>query len=537
MTNTSHRTYFLLLGSLFLILTFRGASAQQVTVQEADAAFTEGKTAVALGLYEELVKADASNAHALMRSAQLLSWEKRYSEAIARYDAAIKLDSRNVAAIMERAKILSWASRYDESLLGFREMLKIEPGNYEARLGVARTLSWSGRLAEARSEYQKVGVDRPDDVDVLVGVAQTYAWAGDRSNARIWYDRALRVDPTSLGANLGVAYLELNGGKRRASRARANDLARRFPADNDVRELGLAIQAASRPQAELTQERLEDSDSNELGLSRARVIFPALGRAEVSAAVARYAMDSGQRSGKIDTAHVQATLSLPASTRLTLRGGVDRSENSSGATRSTPTGTLSFAAGNASRLAFTAFADRDTFKYSVPILDSEIDLDTLGLRLDHASDRWILGAGASAARFSDDNDRLTGDAIALYRWPLRALSIATGYGYRYLDFDRSMMHGYFDPQDYNAHTAQLRISRRIGKRAEVSLGAEGGVQSFTHRGVSTDNDRFLAGNGTLTLPLGRALLLDLSAARSESAISAASGFESTQYSIRLRTQR
>jgi cytochrome c-type biogenesis protein CcmH/NrfG len=532
-----HRRVTNILLTLTLLLFAVSVSAQDAATRDADAAFAAGDSPGALRLYDAVLQANPANVHALVRSAQLLSWAKRYDEAVARYDAALKIEPSNTIAVMERAKILSWIRRYDDSVAGYREMLRIEPGNHEAQLGLARTLSWSNDLNSARREFELLLAKNPNDTDALIGVAQTYAWSGDNASARGWYERALALDATSLGANLGLAYADLGAGKRGAAAKRANELATRYPNDNDVRELTGAIRNAGRPKFELGHEVLEDSDDNKLGISRARVTFPA-GRADLSASVARYTMDSGHSDGSVDTAHLQTTIRTSSSTRLTLRGGVDRSKRSNGGeSRNTATGTVSFAAGSERRVQFAVFGDRDTFKYSVPILDSGIDVETIGARLSHASNRWILDGGASIADFSDDNRRNAADGVILLRWPTKALSISTGYGYRFLDFDHSTTGGYFDPQDYNAHTFQLRLGRRFASRAEFNLTGEYGLQSFDHRGTTVENDRFAAGAATLTFPLGRVVLLDLSAAKSQSAISAASGFESTQYSIRLRIQQ
>lgn len=525
-----------IISTLFLLLVTSSAAAQESVLREADAAFAAGDEAGALRLYDTALQTDPANVHLLVRSAQLLSWKKRFPEAVSRYDAALKVDPNNSIAIMERAKILSWTRRYEEAVSGFREMLRKEPGNHEARLGVARTLSWSNQLVAARKEYQALLAENPNDVDALIGVAQTHAWSGDGKTARDWYERALKLDPAALAATLGLAYADLSNGQRRSASRRASDLAARYPNDGDVRELGLAIRAATLPNFELAQELLEDSDDNELGISRARVTFPLAGRADLSASVARYAMETGRREGTIDTAHLQTAIKLSTSSSLTLRGGVDRSERSDGRRRNRGTGSASIALGSERRFRLIAFADRDTFKYSIPILDSDIDVDSFGLRLVRSSDRWILDGGAATAEFSDGNDRQTADGVILYRWPARTVAIATGYGYRYLNFDHPAFSGYFDPENFNAHTLQIRVSRRFASRFEINVSGETGVQSFTHRGSETENDQFAAGTATLTVPLGRIVLFDMSASRSESAISAASGFESTQFLMKLRIQ-
>lgn len=525
------------LATVVALVLVTPAFAQGDPLAAADAAFAAGDQPKALQLYDAVLASDAQNLRALSRSAQLLSWTGKFDEAIARYDRVLQLTPDDRIALLERSKMQSWTKRYDPAIAGFRRLVQLDASNREAQLALARTLSWSGRLTEARREYQVLLASNAQDADALTGVAQTYAWGGDSRTARRWYERALAADSGSLPANLGMAYVELAEGNRASASRRAVGLTQQYPNDADVRALNAAIRTSRQPRFELSHDALEDSDNNDLGISRFRAAFPAASRVELSAIVARYAMDSGVRDGSVDTAHLQTTFRVAPNVRFTLRGGVDRSERSNGSRRNTTTGSASLAAGAEQKLLFVALADRDTFKYSVPILDASIDVDTVGARFTHASQRWIIDGGAAYADFSDDNTRMTADGTILYRWPARALSIDTGYSYRYLDFDHSSFHGYFDPQNYNAHSLQLRIGHRFTSGVEFHVTGEGGLQSFEHRGVKKDNDRFAAGTAILTFPLGRMLLLDLSAAKSQSAISAASGFESTQYGVRLRVQQ
>lgn len=529
------------IATLLVVLSLfqRPICADEDPLKAADAAWAAGDQPRALQLYDAALSRDPQNMHALIRSAMLLSWTRRYDEAVARYDRALKVTPDDPTVILERAKVLSWSRRYSEASAGFHKMIKIDPTNHEARIGLARTLSWSGNQLAARKEYTALVDLNPNDSDALVGVAQTYAWSGDQTTAHGWYDRALKADPTHRGALIGLAYVDLAMANRSAADRRASDLARRFPNDGDVRELRSAVRRAMTPSVEASYEALKDSDHNDLDTSRLRLVIPLPERADLAASVARYEMRSRRSEGSVSTAHLQLILRPAPLHRFTFRGGIDRSENSLGKKKNENIGGVSWAIGDEAKLLAILSADRETFKYSVPILDNRIVVDSYTARLISITRRVHFEAGGGVGEFSDDNRRNNGDALLLFRFPPKnGVRFEAGYGYRYLNFEKTLNHGYFEPNDYNGHTLQLRLGGPFGStRGYFALAAEGGYQSFSFRGVKTKNDKFAGETATIGIPLGSVLTLELSANKSESAIAAASGFSSKQLTARLRFQR
>jgi Tfp pilus assembly protein PilF len=521
--------------TVFVLLTSSAILAQP-RPSAADEAFSAGDHARALRLYDEVLAGEPANVHALIRSALILSWDKKYDEAVARYDRALRVNPNEPTALLERAKVLSWARRYAEAGEAFARLLRNDPQNRDARLGRARTLSWSGQQAAAREEYLRLVERDAKDAEALVGVAQTYAWSGDAAKARQWHERALAADPASVGARIGRAYLDLQESDRAAAQTAVEELSRQHPRDPDVAELRAAVQRAAAPQAEIAREVLSDSDNNELGITRLRATFP-MRNAQVSLLLRRHEMEGLSRSGAVNGAQLQLSARPSRGAALRLRGGVDRVTRSDETTRDVVTGGLSLALGHEGTVLAVLSADRDVYKYSVPILDRGIVVQAYSARIATPLARLKLDAGAGFAQFSDDNDRVTADAALLYQTGQR-LRFTTGYAFRYFDFDRSSGGGYFDPQDYTAHALQLGLSGQFGgSRAYYSLAGEVGVQSFELRGVRSDDDQFTGGTVTVGIPLGSVLLLELSANKSSSAVNVASGFESEQVALTLRIQR
>jgi tetratricopeptide (TPR) repeat protein len=502
----------------------------------ADEAYAAGDQTRALQLYNQVLEADPSNVHALLRSAALLSWSKQFDEAVARYDRVLKLRPNDTAAMLERAKVLSWARRYPEAAEAFSRILQQSPDNRDARLGLARTLSWSADQRRARAEYTALVKKDSKDVDALVGVAQTHAWSGEPAAARQWYERALAVDPTSVAARIGRAYVDLESDRAAAVRA-SDELAREHPSNSDVAELREAVRRAQAPQFEMAHEVLSDSDNNALGVSRLRASMPTTA-GQLSFTIARHAMDDRLRSGSVSAAHAVFSRRISPRTALRVRGGVDRVTASDGRTSDKPTGGISWSAGSEGKTLAVLSADRDVFKYSVPILDNGITYDTYAARLTSNAGRFSVQGGAAWAEFSDANARISGDAALLMIARARRVRFTTGYVFRYLDYASSMGNGYFDPQDYASHAVQLGVGGEFGaSRGFYSISAEFGTQSFSFRGVETSGDQFTGGTVTVGVPLGSMLLFELSANKSNAAINAASGFESEQFAATLRIRR
>jgi Flp pilus assembly protein TadD len=523
--------------SIFLLVAAVSLAAQD-PVAEADQAFAIGDQQRALALYDEVLSRDPDHIHALFRSGQLLSWDRRYAEAVARYDRLLRLQPDHLDAMHERAKVLSWDRRYSEAEAAFRALLDRDPRHREARLGLARVLSWSGRQTAARAEYERVLEQNETDVDATVGIAQTWAWSGNRAVARQWYEQALEVDQGVLGSRLGVAYLDLAEGDLRSASRIANELAAEYPADRDVAELVRAVEAARRPWYRAAWERLEDTDQNQLDISRLEVGWNLPARARLTLGISRFDMSSPFGDGRIDSPALVLVTTPASNSRLTARVGADLREDSAGNSSTELIGGLAWQQNFTDNWRLVIAGDRDSFRYSVPILDAGIVTTNYGVRLHgEPGERFRMTLGAGGADYSDDNQQRNADVGFWFRLPVRAINLQIGYVGRYLDFDRDLDHGYFDPQDFRSHVGQVLGRGTFGaSRAFWDVRIESGNQSFTLSGRDVKNEELFGWFATLGFPLGRAASLEFFGGKSDYALQAATGFESEQYGIRLRLQ-
>jgi tetratricopeptide (TPR) repeat protein len=522
----------------FFLLTAVAPLAAEDLITQANQAFAAGDQERALALFEEILASDPDNVDALFRSAQLLSWTRRFPEAIERYERLLLLQPDNVDAMHERAKVLSWSQRFGEAEAAFRSLLERDPSHREAQLGLARVLSWSGQQTAARAEYERVLAQNEADVDATVGVAQTWAWSGNRTIARQWYERALEVDQDFLGSLLGVAYLDLAEGDLRSAARIAAQLASQYPDNSDVASLMRAVETARRPWYRAAWERLADTERNELDISRFEIGWNLPGRAQLSLGISRFDMSSVSGKGRIDSPSIILTANPGTESRIIARIGADFRDDSAGNSSTELIGGLAWQQNFSPNWRMVVAGDRDSFRYSVRILDEGITTTTYGVRLHgDPGDYFRMTLGIGGATFSDDNERLNGDIGLWLRLPAPRMTLQVGYVGRYLDFDQDLPHGYFDPQDFQSHIGQLLGRGNFGStRSYWDFRVEAGVQSFTLGERKIENDEMFGWLATLGFPLGRVASLEIFGGKSDYALQSATGFESEQYGIRLRLQ-
>jgi tetratricopeptide (TPR) repeat protein len=510
------------------------ASAAERRAQ-ADAAFEAGDHDAALALYDRVLADSPQDVTALVRSGMLLSWRKRYDEAVARYDRALAIEPSHPRAALERAKVLSWAGRYDEATAAFRALLAREPGNREARLGLARSLSWDGRQEEAREEYRKVLGTNGADPEALLGVAQTHAWSGDDAKARPAYEAALEADPESKDARVGLAWVDLREGDLAAAADHLDRLLRAYPQDADILELESAIDRARAPWFRAGWDRVDDSDENTLTIWTLEGGLGLPGATDLRLGAARYDLSTFGRDGAIDS--VWGVLGwVPARRhRLEARLGADFRKPSVGEDDTEAIGGVLYRFPLAGTWSGRVSWDRDSYRYSVPILDASITIDAFAARGEGTfAGAWRLEAGAGAWDSSDGNDRNAFDASVLRIFRAGRHTFEAGYGFRWFDWALDLDNGYFDPRNFTAHLALGRARGSLGLQGYYEAAAEAGVQSFTEGGNRVSGDPAFGLSVGMGRPIGRGFDLEGFAAFSTSSPQGGEDYRARRLGVRLR---
>ncbi len=528
----------LAIGCMCLLFTAFSAVAQSTTgdpLAAADAAKARGSHDEALKLYDEALARDPNNVHALVQSALLLSWKGNLTEAVRRYERALAIEPANAMARMERAKVMSWNRQFAQALQAFREILAADPNNAEAQMGVARLLSWSGDLRAARAEYLKILESKPAETEALVGVAQTYAWSGNAATARGWYEKALEVKPDLREAIVGISYLDLAEGDVYSAWRRTSQLEGRFPDDRDVRELRTAVHRARAPLFRAAYERSDDTEDNELDIWGIESVFALPRRADLTLGYARYELTDLQgRTGEIQNPFVSLLLRPTPRQRLVIRPGFELMEKTDGSSETEFSGRVSYAMGIGSRFETSLDAERRSFRATTRSLDAGIMLDSYSLSALFRPNSSLRFTGTAALwNFSDSNERQSADGGAVFHWPLRSVSVDTGYVFHYFDYEKDLDNGYFDPQGFIAHAGTLDLHKEF-KTVYFHAFVESGVQSFRQRNVRVPRDQYLTYAGVLGIRFTPLVSLELAGTKSDSSTQSASGFESTYFAVRLR---
>lgn len=481
----------------------------------ADAAFEAGDNAKALALYDEVLASSPRDVHALLRSGMLLSWDRKYDEALARYAKALSIEPGNTRVELERAKVLLWSKRYDEARPAFRGVLQ----------------------------------DDPKEIWALTGLAQSYAWTGKQAEAIPWYEKALAVDPTMKEARLGLAYAHLETGDPSKAAHEADALAKDYPDDKEVADLGAAVRRARAPWVAIGFDHIDDSEDNGMTTWRLEGGLPLPARLDLRLGVTRTGLGgivppppmqpdfpaTASASGTAESLYGVLGWQPAPRQRGELRVGVARLTDSVDDTRTTGIGGVSYAFPMASWDG-RASVERDPLLYSPWILDYRVDVTTLAFHAEgQAAPRVRVETNAAYGDYSDDNTRIYADGGAWYAWHPAKHTLEAGGVLRYYDFSKETGHGYFDPSNYVSAVASFRARGPIdGSKWRYGATVEAGSQWYTYQGVSASG-RFLASAyGEVSRPLPHGLSLSMYAGWSNASAAAGPGFHSIAYGARLR---
>lgn len=478
-----------------MVATWPAAAAEtaQPLLQQARAAAAAGDSERAIALYDQALVAAPNDVLALAESAQQLSWLGRYDASLERYDRALALDPSSRFALLERAKVLSWAKRYSESIDAFDRLLARDPDDLDARLGRARALSWSGQLTAARGAYQAILDDHPGQADALLGIAQTHAWGGALGEARRGYGAANLALGGRPDAEVGLAYLDLWEGSPMQALKAAERLAARHPGNGDVRELVKAAHRATAPWIAAGWSQMDDTDHNLLTLRRVEAgTWLPIGL-NTRLVYSDYDVRTAGTRGDITSLQAFAGWMPRPRHHLEAMLGVDRLGRPAQPGKQVSDFGLAYHFPLGAAWSGWVGAQREPYRYSVPLIDNRIVIDSVVAGVNgRMGDNWLGSAEVSRWQLSDDNERLAVDLSARRRWKAGDHKLEAGIGLRWLDWRDDLDNGYFDPSGFKSMGL---LGRAYGPltangRATYDLSIEAGMQSFDASGRRTTSDPY-----------------------------------------------
>lgn len=253
-----------LLGLLTLLTL--STTARPVTAQVAvgDSLWQAGRIDEAAAAYRKALEGDRLSVRANFRLAQTLAWSSNIDSALVLLRAARVRVPDDLDLLYTEAIYLSWGKRYADAILRFDSVLVKQPGRESdyVRITRARTLSWAGRMPEAQQGYGEVLAADSANREARFGLAQVSAWSGDLDGAVRRYEGLLASEPTEVRSLVGLGNVRLwqqrpGDAKRLAERAWGAD-----SANQEVKDLRLAVRNAYAPRVEVGSDYSEDSERN-----------------------------------------------------------------------------------------------------------------------------------------------------------------------------------------------------------------------------------------------------------------------------------
>jgi tetratricopeptide (TPR) repeat protein len=521
-------------------------------VKEADAAFAREDFKTARILYEQAVRLQPDNVHAVHRLALLQSWDNDLEASADNYRHALALAPDDFDIRLGLARVLSWTHDYGESIDLYRGLRETHADDGRVLLGLANALSWAGRYAEAEAVFKDMEDRRIEPVQAHAGRARLRGWQGSLDEAeRFWRD-ILRADPGNLDARIGMAYVHHWQGLDRTAREQADNIVVDHPESKDANELKETIRRSLRPHADLDTFRYSDTDSNRVDGATASYTFMAEPQTSIRIAYStfdasfrcedgRFCDEPGLAVGdEIDTRAQSLSGSLTSRVIRPLtfnaRLGAVREETFGGEARVVGTlgGYLRWQVGP--RFALGTSGGRDVFLDTAPLID-------LGIRTTEANARvefrfrpaWLLSGSAGAASFSDGNARRTAGAAIEWRVPTTHPWVSGNLDVRYRAFNADEDNGYFDPLRYDSELLTVAVwdDYRDGMlywRLEGTYGRQAFTISAVKRDDTVSGGTALAG---INFAHGRAAV-EASYARSDYALNVAQGFTYSRTGFFLR---
>lgn len=450
----------------------------------ASVAFTTSATAAdyrqEVARYDEILARDPRNIEALLKSAQLLSWNKRPVDALKRYERALAIDPRNLDALDGKAQVLGWLQAGDLARATLDTALAIDPGRKQALVGLGWTEIWGDRASAVRRINDLERRFPGDPAVVGLRAAAKKAWAptfrlqGETSDDTGKNSTSVvRADATFMASASQISI-------KATQRSMKNDISGKSA---DVTDLTASSTFGVAPGGILTVRGQFAQIKNTLGRERSEF----LGGASLD-------LGSGRRSGL----RIEASRDFIAANPL----NVDTQSRFQGLT---VTGR-------------TRLARAVMFGARVGIGDTSVSGRS------ETSRQKSLSAGLR------------------YRVSAGVIPIEFGYGVSYLTNSRDLRNEAWMPLKHFSHGPQVQsggfLPSGFSYFLSASLGIQQSTSDFSGVSVKFKTQASLNLQASFVLPInGPKIGLEFSGSRSDGALSSAGGWTTNTFGTRLIFRR
>lgn len=430
---------------------------------------------------------------------------------------------------LQMAVYISWADRYDEALSEIDSILLDDPNYLEARIHRSRVLSWKGNFREAIEDADTVLREAPRNKDAMLVKANSLNWKGDFRAAMPLYMEILSRGE-DFDARLGYTYTLIASGDEKAAKKSRSLLIPKYPyQEKELKKLDEALSRVTRPSVDIQYNHYNDSDDNIVNRYSLGYGFR-INDWRLDLSYRHTHATSNSRDARADEIFLNIKPSLSGFFRMKGGIGLTQIENGSATNRGR---WLLNADMNAFRGIVGINLSSDILTDTAELIENSIRATNVGLYLSqNLTDRLILYAGYDYKDYSDSNFSHNFQIAPRYTLVFGNPNISVGYRFRYSDFSRQSMSGYFDPDNFFSHQIFLPFYFEKGKWY-VYLEPFAGHQSFKRYDEKTD-EFFAGGYGTIGLNLYSRLYLEFNAEGGDYAGGTAAGFNYYLVGLRLR---
>ncbi|HZI93012.1 MAG TPA: tetratricopeptide repeat protein [Patescibacteria group bacterium] len=530
-----------------------------------------GGYAEAIDLYQRGLRQDPSSMELKRGLATSLTWSEQYGKALTLYREMLATRPGDEGITFEMAQAQAWSGDNAAAKDTLHEMVSRNPRHIKGRLLLAQVHAWTGEPVAAERIYRSLLAEDPGNVAALAGLGDSLNAQGRNDEAQAAYARALAIDPKNRTALEGRARVFQSQGRTPQALEAVRQALELYPDARDARRLGREIGGPLRPSLQLFASTNQDSDDNDLaqwggiythylggrgyvGASFTHAQTNGAGEFDDSAPVT-LPMEPANTTARYDTlraiggVHFSPHFSLyaEAGPERTIFPFVNAGPESSNEVRRHAAGSLTLEINGADWFTLVASASQERLVGTTQAFVNDVGIraatlttifrphPSLKLRLTGQKAEFTDNSAADLAsnlgtpEVDRNNHRALLSAGASWRLPVRAVKITLSCNARWMAYYLDVDHGYFHPDQYLSDSAGFDLSDTIGHNFYWGVGADRGVQRIDHNG----GDDTFSYRGLAGVNLGDSASFEAYFAHSNSALTTASGFNSTEGGVRL----
>ncbi|PKN36071.1 MAG: hypothetical protein CVU61_00810 [Deltaproteobacteria bacterium HGW-Deltaproteobacteria-19] len=424
--------------------------------QEQELKNLNGEIQKVLDSRQAAVAAVGPEADKLKTEGDVLSEAEKYPAAAEKYVKALDL-SRGfpVASRVEMATVMAWAGMHKRSAKELEDVIAKDPSNMEARVQLTQVLLWQGEFDASIRQADIVLAKDPNNREANLSKANALRSKGFFRKADQYY-KALLAKSDDFDVRTGQTYGFLASGNKTAT----DDSLARIKPRNSAEEKELSDLRAERfwemrPRLYAGTNFYYDNDDNRVTTLYGGTQFW-LGNFKTNIDYSRLRLQ-GEGTGFDDNGNAIALatgketdfVQLSTYSRMPWYGGLGGGVGLSDGKFFTWHGKADVEVLWGSAGVYVA---NETFNYLTDLVDNNIRAMTYQAWLNQRpTDRITILGSFTHREYSDSNGQNDTQASIAYLL-LRRPSVSVGYQFRHMDFRRQSGGGYFDPDDYQAHS-------------------------------------------------------------------------------------